>query len=164
MKNRVYVQSEFFLDLKLVEVEDGATIEELKQACMALFPPQSGEIEIHLFAEDDDEYYESHHKVEHLKKPHGIRVHLHRCKHIAVTVRFAGNSVSHEFRPATTIGRIREWAGDRLGMQSNDIAEHVLQIVVNSEQPEVDVHIGSLAKYPACSVEFDLVPAHRING
>lgn len=33
-----------------------------------------------------------------------------------------------------------------------------------TEQPDVDVHIGTLTKCPQCAVTFDLVPAHRING
>lgn len=166
MKNRIYVQSEFFSDIKLVEVEDSATVEELKKACLDLLPSEAREVdlELHLFAEDDEEYHEGHHKVEHLKKPHGTRVHLHRCKHVDVTVRFAGQTISQEFRPSTTIGRIRQWAGEKLGMLPNDIAEHVLQIDGSNEQPDVDVHIGTLAKCPTCSVELDLVPAHRING
>lgn len=164
MKNRIYVQSEYFPDIKLVEVEDGATIEDLKKVCLALLPLEAHGAEIHLFAEDDDDHHENHHKVEHLKKPHGTRVHLHRCNHVAVTVQFAGQVVSHDFRPAATIGRIRQWAGQKIGMQPNDVAEHVLQVTGSNEQPDVDVHIGTLAMCPACSIEFDLVPAHRING
>lgn len=164
MKNRVYVQSEFFSDIKLVEIEDGASVGDLKKACLALLPPETHEVEIHLFAEDDDQPHEGHHKVERLKKPHGTHVHLHRCTHVDVTVRFAGQAVSHNFRPSTTIGRVRQWAGEKLGMQPGDVAEHVLQVAGSSEQPDVDVHVGTLAKCPSCSVQFDMVPAHRING
>lgn len=164
MKNRIYVQSEFFPDIKLVEVEDGATIEDLKKACLKLLPPEAHGVEIHIFAEDDDEHHENHHKVEHIKKAHGTRVHLHRCEYVAVTVRFSGQAISHEFRPGTTIGHTHQWAGQKLGMQPNDVAEHVLQVVGSNEQPDVDMHIGTLTKHPACSVEFDFVPAHRING
>lgn len=166
MKNRVYVQSEFLSDVKMVEADDSASVETLKQLCIEALPPDARGHEIYLFLEDEDgeQHGHSDRKVEHLKKPHGIRVHLHRCKHIRVTVRFSGQTVTHEFRPSATIGRIRQWAGHKLGMQPNDIAEHVLQLAGSAEQPDVDVHVGVLAKCPACSVEFDLVPAHRING
>lgn len=163
MKTRVYVQSEFFSDVKLVEVTDDTTIEDLKKTCLSLLPSEAHGTDLHFFVEDEDEETGATH-VKHLKKPHGVRVHLHRCKEIAVTVRFAGQAVQHEFRPATTIGRIRQWAGQKLGMQSNDIAEHVIQLVGSNTQPDIDVHIGTLAKCPVCSVELDLVPAHRING
>lgn len=163
MKTRVYVQSEFLPDVKLVEVNDDTTIEDLKKACLAVLPSEAHGVDLHLFVEDDDEKTTATH-VKHLKKPHGVRVHMHRCKEVVVTVRFAGQAVMFEFRPASTIGRIRQWAGHKLGMQPNDIAEHVLQLAGSNEQPDIDVHVGALAKCPACSVEFDLVPAHRING
>jgi len=164
MTNRIYVQSEFFTDTKLIQVEDGASIEDLKKASLELLPPEAHEMEINLFAEDDDDEHEDGKKVEHLKTPHGTRVHLHRCKNIDVTVRFAGQTIDHKFRPSTTIGRIRLWAGKKLGMQPDDIAEHVLQVVGSNEQPDVDVHVGTLTNHPSCSVELDLVPSHRING
>lgn len=163
MKTRVYVQSEFLPDVILVEVNDDTTIEDLKKACLLVLPPESHGIDLHLFVEDEDEETSAT-LVNHLKKPHGVRVHLHRCKVVAVTVRFAGQAVAHEFRPATTIGRIRQWAGHKLGMQPNDIAEHVLQLAGSNAQPDIDIHVGALAKGAVCSAEFDLVPAHRING
>jgi hypothetical protein len=99
-----------------------------------------------------------------LHKEHGVRVHLHRCKHIEVEVRFGAEVLRHPFRPATTVVRVRLWAGHKLGMRPGDIAEHVLQLAGTEVQPDVDTHIGALTKCPKCSVSFDLVPAHRING
>jgi len=163
MNNRIYVHSEFLSEVKLVEVDDDATIEELKKACLTVLPKEAHGVELHLFVEDEKDEQEVKH-VKHLKNPHGIRVHLHRCKQVVVTVRFAGQGVSHNFKPSTTIGRVREWAGHKLGMQPNDIAEHVLQLTGSQDQPENSAHIGMLTKCPACSIEFDLVPAHRING
>lgn len=163
MQTRVYVQSEHFPDIKLVEISDEATLDELKHACLVLLPAGIDVADLVLFVEDEDEEPAVAH-VKHLNKEHGIRVHLHRCKHVVVQVRFGAEVVRHDFRPATTIGRIRQWAGHKLGMQPGDIAEHVLQIAGTNDQPDVDVHVGTLAKCPACSITFDLVPAHRING
>lgn len=163
MKNRVYVQSEFLSDVKLVEVDDDTTIEDLKKACLSVLPPEVHADDLNLFVEDEGEETDATH-VKHLKKPHGVRVHLHRCKKLDVVVRFSGRAESHQFQPATTIGHIRKWAGHKFGMQPNDIAEHVLQLAGSTTQPDIDVHVGTLVKCPACSVEFDLVPAHRING
>jgi hypothetical protein len=165
MQTRVYVQSEHFPDIKLVEIDDHATIDELKRAALALLPAGTDASELTLSVEDDDDdaYAQATH-VKHLKKEQGIRVHIHRCKHVEVQVRFGAEAVHHQFRPATTVGRVRQWAGHKLGMQPDDIAEHVLQIAGTNEQPDVDTHIGTLTACPACSVTFDLVPAHRING
>lgn len=165
MPTRVYIQSEHFPDIKLVEIDDDATIEELKRAVLALLPPGTDPAELTLSVEDDDDdAHAGAAHVKHLKKEHGVRVHLHRCKHVDVHVRFGAEVVHREFRPAATVGRVRLWAGHKLGMAPGDIAEHVLQIAGTNEQPDVDIHVGTLTKCPQCSVTFDLVPAHRING
>lgn len=165
MPTRVYIQSEFLPDVKLLEVGDEATIEELKHAVLALLPTGLDEADLMLSVEDDDdEAYARATHVKDLKRAHGVRVHLHRCKHVNVHVRFGAEAVHREFRPATTVGRVRLWAGHELGMTAGDIAEHILQIAGTTEQPDVDAHIGTLTKCPQCSVTFDLVPAHRING
>lgn len=165
MPTRIYIQSEHLSDIKFVEINDDATIDDLKRAALALLPPGIDASELTLSVEDDDDDAQAQvTHVNQLKKEHGIRVHLHRCKHVDVQVRFGAEVVHHQFRPATTVGRVRQWAGHKLGMQPGDIAEHVLQIAGTNEQPELDTHIGALAKCPACSVTFDLVPAHRING
>jgi hypothetical protein len=165
MPTRVYIQSEHFPDIKLVEINDDATIEDLKRAVLALLPPGTDATELTLSVEDDDDdaHVGATH-VKHLKKEHGVRVHLHRCKHVDVHVRFGAEVVHREFRPAATVGRVRLWAGHKLGMAPGDIAEHVLQIAGTNEQPDVDIHVGTLTSCPQCSVTFDLVPAHRING
>lgn len=165
MPTRVYIQSEYFPDIKFVEVKDEATVAELKHAALALLPPGTDASDLTLSVEDDDADAHGHSThVKHLKKEHGVRVHLHRCKQVEVTVRFGVEVVHHKFRPATTVGRVRLWAGEKFGMATGDVAEHVLQIAGTTEQPDVDVHIGTLTKCPQCEVTFDLVPAHRING
>lgn len=165
MPTRVYIQSEFFSDIKLVEVNDETSVAELKHAVLALLPPGTEASDLTLSVEDDEDDTQglaTH--VKHFKKEHGVRVHLHRCKQVEVQVRFGAEVVHHKFRPATTVGRVRLWAGEKFGMAPGDIAEHVLQIAGTTDQPDVDIHIGTLAKYPQCSVTFDQVPAHRING
>lgn len=165
MPIRVYIQSQYFPDIKFVEVDDEATVAELKHAALALLLPGTEASDLTLSVEDDDDDAHGHAThVKHLKKEHGVRVHLHRCKQVEVKVRFGAEVVHHKFRPATTVGRVRLWAGEKLGMAPGDIAEHVLQIAGTTEQPDVDVHIGTLTKCLQCEVTFDLVPAHRING
>ena len=165
MQARVYVQSEYFSDIKLVEIDDDASIEDLKRAVIALLPAGTDADGLTLTVEDDEDgAHDKAKRVKDLRGEHGIRVHLHRCKHISVTVRFGAESVEHKFKPAATVGRVRQWAGHHLGMKPGDIAEHVLQLAGTNVQPDVDVHIGTLAPCPACSIVFDLVPAHRING
>ena len=51
---RVYVQSEHFSDIKLVEIDGHATIADLKRAALALLPPGTDALELSLSVEDDD--------------------------------------------------------------------------------------------------------------
>lgn len=165
MPTRIYIQSELFPDLKFIEINDDATIDELKHAALALLPAGTDLTDLKLSVEDDeDDTHQGATHVKHLKKEHGIRVHLHRCLRVEVQVCYGGQVVRRKFRPAATIGRVRLWAGEAVGMSPGDITEHVLQIAGTTEQPDVDIHIGTLTKCPQCSVTFDLVPAHRING
>lgn len=168
---RVYVQSEHFSDIKLVEIDDKATVADLMRAALALLPAGTDPSGLSLSIEDDeaeDNDAASQRRIKDLNPDHGVcvhlRVHLHRCKQVMVGVRFTGRTEQHPFRPATTIGRIRQWAGRRFGMKAGDIAEHVLQIAGSNEQPNMDIHVGTLVQHPNCSIVFDLVPAHRING
>jgi hypothetical protein len=166
---RVYIQSEYFSDVKLLEIDSDASIADLKKAALALIPAGVDTTDLQLSVEGDDEAATpraagQRARVADLVTEHGVRVHLHRCKHIDIVVRFGNEQVDHKFPPATTVGHVRNWAGHKLGMQPGDIAEHVLQIQGTDTQPDVDVHIGALTKCPNCSVKFDLVPAHRING
>jgi len=165
MLTRVYIQSEHLPDIKLIEINEEATIEELTNFAISVLPAEIDSNQLTLSVEgDDDSLCDKASHVKHLKHEHGIRIHLHRCKHINVQVSFNGNTVQRESNPAMTVGKIRQWAGHALGMQSADVAEHVLQISGSNEQPDIDVHIGALTQFPGCSVMFDLVPAHRING
>ena len=165
---RVYIQSEHFNGVKLLEIDESASIADLKTAALQSLPAGTDTTGLELWVEEDAHEDNStqtpRETVKDLIKKHGVRVHLHRCKHIDVSVRFGAEEVHHKFSLATTVGHVRQWAGRKLGMQPADIAEHVLQIVGTNEQPDIDVHIGTLTKCPKCAVAFDLVPAHRING
>ena len=95
----------------------------------------------------------------------GIKAHVHRCKHIAVSVTFGGETVERRFSPATTIARVKRWAAENeFGMTAEDAGEHVLQIKGSNERPAPGTHLGALAVFPACQLAFDLVPDQRING
>lgn len=164
---RVYVQSEHFSDIKLLEIDEAASLADLQRAALALLPVDIDGSKLSMSIEDDEVEGDDpapQRRVKDLNQGNGVRVHLHRCKRIAVEVRFAGRTEQRPFAPGTTIGRIRLWAGRQFGMKPGDIAEHVLQIAGTNEQPDLDTHVGALAQHPRCAIVFDLVPAHRING
>jgi len=117
-----------------------------------------------IFLEDADDLVDEAVTVGALAKPTGCKVHLHRCRHIMVTVAFAGRRLEHEFRPATTVARVKHWAAQQLGMSKEDAGEHVLQLSGTHDRPTPSTHIGTLTNHPVCRVAFDLVPDERVNG
>jgi hypothetical protein len=93
-----------------------------------------------------------------------LKLHVTRCRHVEVSVRFNGETAKRSFPPGATIGRVHHWAGRRkFGLSPRDAAEHVLQIPGTHKRPDRDVHVGALTG-KTCSVEFDLVPRKRVEG
>ena len=85
MPTRIYIQSEFFPDIKFIEINDEATIDEMKHAALALLPAGTDMTDLKLTVEgDDDDVHHGATHVKHLRKEHGIRVHLHRCLAVEV--------------------------------------------------------------------------------
>jgi len=117
-----------------------------------------------VFSEDGDDPADETATVGSVATPAGAKLHLHRCRRIAVTVAFAGRTLEHSFGPGATVARVKRWAAQQLGMSQEDAGEHVLQISGTQERPTPATHIGTLAKCPACRVAFDLVPDQRVNG
>ena len=95
---------------------------------------------------------------------HGRFIHRNRCKHVAVTVNYAGRQVDRRFGPGTTLARIQKWAERELGVCEVDGVELGLQVTGTEDKPDLSSHVGSLVHCPDCEIEFDLVPTDRING
>lgn len=94
-----------------------------------------------------------------------LKLHVTRCRHIEVSVRFNGETAKRRFPPSATVGRVHHWAARRkFELSPRDAAEHVLEIHGTNKRPDRDVHIGSLTAGKVCSVEFDLVPRKRVEG
>lgn len=100
-----------------------------------------------------------------LASPKGLKIHVHRCHHISVTVSYNNDPVDHEFGPGTTVSHVKHWAAeDEFGMSKDEAGEYVLQIAGTHIRPTPGTHIGSLTDGQACNLAFDLVPDERVNG
>ena len=118
-----------------------------------------------LYLEDSDEPVNEWDLVGDHAGRAGVKLHVHRCRHIVSAINFNGDTVRHRFGPGTTVARARSWAAERqFGMTPFEAAEHVLQISGAEEQPAPGVHLGALASCPTCTVTFDLVPNERLTG
>jgi hypothetical protein len=158
---QIFLQSELFNDIEVVEVDECASLPAVRQACLARVAETLVAEELFFFIEDDDDE-EAFIKLECISD--NLRLHLHRLKSITVQVRYAGREAHHTFRPSTTIARVKRWAAHEFGVTPSDAAELMLQIAGTDVRPDPDLHLGSLVKKPEHSVCFDLVPAPRVNG
>jgi hypothetical protein len=162
-KVNVFVQGEGISDVLRIELDPGTTVGGLKKECEAIRKiPLNGEVAV--FTEDADAPLGDDIAISTLDVRHGIRLHVHRCRHVEVKVSFAGRAAERSFTPAATIGRVKLWAAQEFGLSKEDAAEHVLQISGSTVQPDPDTHVGSLVSCPTCGIAFDLVPSQRING
>lgn len=158
---QIFLQSELLNDVEVLELDEGASKHDLRQACLARVGGHHLAEALILFIEDEDDE-EAIDKLESIVD--GLRLHLHRLKAITVTARYAGREEHHTFRPNATIARVKRWAAHAFGIAASDAAELMLQIAGTDNRPDLDVHLGSLVKAPEHTVCFDLVPAPRVNG
>ncbi len=158
----VFYQFEGEREIQHVEVDPEHTFGALR----ALLVKQHGLVqEALIFLEDSDEPMDEAILVrEHVGRA-GVKVHVHRCRHVEVAVTFNNETVHNRFSPATTVGRVKHWAAvAKFKMTEAEASEHVLQIVGTHDRPVPGTHLGVLAKCPNCKVGFSLVPDQRVNG
>ena len=161
-KINVFLQGEGIKDALRLQLEPQSTALDVKHACASHGVQENGQAAV--FTEDQDEPLADATTVGSIAGKHGARLHVHRCHRIGVKVTYSGRVVERSFGPGRTLGTVKKWAAHELGIGNEDAAELILQLAGTHEQPDVDVHIGTLAKCPACAVAFDLVPSPRIQG
>jgi hypothetical protein len=158
----VFLQGEGLRDIVRLQLEPQNTALDVKRA-IATHGVQVND-EAAVFLEDQDEPLADATTVESIAGKHGVRLHVHRCRRVTVKVIYSGRTIEQVFGPGRTVGSVKKWAAKELGIPKEDAAELILQIAGTKEQPDVDVHIGTLAVCPACALTFDLVPNPRIQG
>jgi hypothetical protein len=158
----VFYQGEGFREVEFLEVDPTFSFADLK----ALLIQRHGlKDDIQIFLEnEEDPAIEIILLRDHA---HGrpIKVHLHGCSRIQVSVTFNGKSPDKAFGPATTIAHVKHWATEKeFHMTPTDAGEHFLQISGTSDRPAPGTHLGALSSCPACRVNFDLVTDVKIQG
>lgn len=162
----ILLQGEAIDDIQLVSIENDSPLAAVLAEAAKLRGGRHG-------AGDDAEHgdflvYEQDEDapLKRLPKPKpGIPLCLHvsRCRKVEVHISFNGRTQSAGFAPSRTVGAIKTYAARKLfGMSEHDAAEHVLQISESDTRPDIDIHIGTLAR--RCTVAFDLVPLVRVEG
>lgn len=158
----VFYQGEGIREIAHFEADDDHTFGFIK---LALIEKHGLNTETLIYLEDRDEPIDEQCLVRDHVGRAGVKVHLHRCRHVAVSVTFNGETVHHTFGPGATVARVEKWAAEhKFGMTPPEAAEHVLQISGTKERPDPGTHLGAIASCPECRIAFDLVPNERVNG
>lgn len=163
-RTEILLQGEHIPDIVVIEFGRGEGVMEVLAAA-AEHRSREAEGEFYVFAEESDEPLGHGDKLPEREDGHPVRLHVHRCRRIAVAVTFNGATKEHSFGPGTPVAAVKKWAAiAAFGMDPGDAAEHVLQIAGTTDRPEPDTHIGTLVTCPDCRLAFDLVPLKRVEG
>ena len=157
----IFYQGEGIREIEHFEVDPNETFAAVKaQLCEkhGLGP------DVLIFLEDDAEPLDESAPARGRAAATGIKLHLHRCRLVRVSVTFNGETVEASFAPSTTVARVKHWAATKFGMSDEEAGEHVLQILGTHDRPRPGTHIGALVICSACHIAFALVPDERING
>lgn len=158
----LFCQGEGIGEIVHIELEPDATFAVLK---CRLAEEHRIPNDVLLFIEDEDEPIDESVLVKDRATATGLKVHIHRCRYVKVTVTFNGKTVECHFAPSATVARVKRWAAEKeFGMSEDEAGEHVLQIAGTHDRPAPGTHIGTLTDDKADSLSFDLVPDERVNG
>lgn len=158
----IFYQGEGISEIEHIELEPDTTFAVLKAR---LTEKHEIPVDALLFIEDGDEPVEEAVLIRDCATSRGLKVHIHRCRHVEVTVTFNGETAERRFSPGATIARVKHWAAEKkFGMSREEAGEHVLQIDGTHDRPAPGTHIGVLTDGKVCGLAFDLVPDERING
>ncbi|WP_434668033.1 hypothetical protein P5W99_36615 [Paraburkholderia sp. A3BS-1L] len=117
-----------------------------------------------IFVEDGDEPLTSELLEIVLLEGKHHKLHAHHCRHVEVTVNYDMHTAHHQFSPSTTVGKVLRWAEDKFKIAETEKGHLQLQLVGTSDRPVLTTHLGALTHDRNCSVAFDLLASHRIQG
>ena len=158
----LFCQGEGIGEIVHIELDLDATFALLKARLAEEYPIPEDAL---LFIEDEDDPIDGTVLVKDRATATGLKVHIHRCRHVKVNVMFNGKTAESHFPPSATVARVKHWAAEKeFGMSEDEAGEHVLQVAGTHDRPAPGTHIGALTDDKADSVSFDLVPDERVNG
>jgi hypothetical protein len=158
----LFYQGEGITEIEHLEIEPDATFAAVKNR---LRDKHGLALEALLFIEEDEDPAEDSICVKDRAGPKGLKIHVHRCRHVEVTVSFNNETGERRFSPAATVGRVKRWAAEqKFDMTEEEAGEHLLQIAGTHERPAPGTHIGALTDGTICGLAFDLVADERVNG
>ena len=162
----LFIQGEGIPKITLVKVHPKDTVAGIIKVARLHGLRTSEDAELFVFVENTDVSLELDVKIDEVGLVARSRVHIHRCKGVEVTVNYNQDQKKGFFPPSATVHWVKEWAvgKDQYEMSPVDAAEHVLKVCNSGDEPDGEVHIGTLVKFPDRTLCFDLVPKQRVEG
>jgi hypothetical protein len=153
----IYIHSEGPQELRLVIAEDDVLVEEFIRV-------HGGADEASVWLEGADEPLSATITLSSAGVSDRDHVHIGRCRRVAVSVRYGGDSKSNEFPPGATIHTVFEWATGSNGfaLTPGEKAKHTLALCGTTTEADRTAHVGSLAT--DCALCLDLAPKVRFEG
>lgn len=162
-KTDILLQGEAIPDIEFLTMSEHPSVRDILASAAKL--RRGGEDGDYLaFIEDEDEPLDSQGHLPKGKAGEPLRLHVHRCRKIAVTVTFNAVPKTDRFAPGRTVESVKKVMARAHGLDPRDAAEHVLQLAGSTDRPDADTHIGALVSHGACALAFDLVPLKRVEG
>jgi len=163
----LFVQGEGIPDIVLVRVPANGTVGDIVAAGRSHRRADAGDAgALVIFLEDAEEALDPAATLEAAGIRHRGRVHIHRCRRVAVAVNYNGRQIARDFPPSATIRRVKHWvdSNDGFDLRGVDATEHLLQVCASNIRPDEDTHIGTLVHLSGCPLCLDLVAKQRVEG
>jgi hypothetical protein len=159
-KIEVFLQAEGSRRIELIELDAEAPVREIIASSGLRDELREG---ANVFGPDGEAPLDPDATLRAAGVGHRDRIHVNRCRQVAVTIHF--NDITEELRfpPSTTVDRVKRRFVQKIRMSDVDATEHVLQLCSSDDRPEPDNQIGSLVS-GCCTLCFNLVPIKRIEG
>lgn len=155
---------------QLIEIE--AEIEDQLEPYLFTVSNDGGFIESvrgHVGAGPEMQFFERDHEDPLTAPPHGrkaIRIVGHRCRTVAVTVRYEHREIEKRFPPSVTVFKVLHWAVSKHGFGLDPTAAAKANLILPGADAPLprDAVIGKLVKAGHCALVVDLTLKDFSNG
>jgi hypothetical protein len=158
----IMVEGEGFADVELIRLPERSTARDIVVAVATKYG--SGPEEAFLFAEDCEEPLDLTLIIESgmSDKVH----HVHRLRHVDVTVFYQGRHIERRFSPATRVQRVLDWVVSPSGFNIDKTIAPEMELALQGSAKALpkDAHIGRYLRHPQHCLSFDLIRGVIPNG
>ena len=163
MNFEILIEGEGIEEVQAIEILDGSTAREII-ATLALkggFPAE----EANLFVEDEEQPLELDYVIGE-SSIRGKVHHIHRARHIEVTVYYQGQQKDRRFSPSVRIQRVLDWAVGSKGFAIDPIIAPEMELSQHGQTAALpkNAHIGRFVSHPHKSLLLDLIRGVIPNG